>query len=100
MKNQHDLHADQVTYWNGEGGGHWVEEQAQTDVMLAPVLEALLDRIDLRPGESVLDVGCGCGASTIELAKRVGAAGHVTGLDVSAPMLAAGARVERVAQDG
>jgi SAM-dependent methyltransferase len=88
VKDIQTLHADQLEYWNGVGGGHWVDEQAQTDITLQPVLEALLARIELHPGQHVLDVGCGCGATTIALASRVGAAGRVTGLDVSAPMLA------------
>jgi SAM-dependent methyltransferase len=36
----------------------------------------------------VLDIGCGCGAATLDLARAVGPAGHVTALDISAPMLA------------
>ena len=36
----------------------------------------------------MLDIGCGSGATTFELARRVGADGHVTGLDISAPLLA------------
>ncbi|HEY1722501.1 MAG TPA: methyltransferase domain-containing protein [Magnetospirillaceae bacterium] len=88
MKDSQELHADQVKYWNGAGGGHWVDEQAHTDIMLMPVIDALLAAVDVRPGQHVLDVGCGCGATTIELAERVGPSGRVTGLDVSAPMLA------------
>lgn len=88
MKSSSELHTDQVAYWNGEGGSHWVDEQTHTDIMLTPVLDALLARAEIRPGQHVLDVGCGCGATTIELSKRVGASGRVIGLDVSAPMLA------------
>jgi SAM-dependent methyltransferase len=39
-------------------------------------------------GERVVDVGCGCGATTLELARAVGPEGAVLGLDVSEPMLA------------
>jgi ubiquinone/menaquinone biosynthesis C-methylase UbiE len=43
----------------------------------------------------VLDVGCGCVAATLALARAVGPGGHVAALDISAPMLAEGrARAE------
>jgi SAM-dependent methyltransferase len=41
-----------------------------------------------RKGERVVDVGCGCGATTLALAQAVGPTGSVLGVDVSAPMLA------------
>ncbi len=47
---------------------------------------AAIAHAKVQPGENVLDVGCGCGATTLALAAAVGD-GHVTGLDVSAPML-------------
>jgi len=46
----------------------------------------------------VIDVGCGCGATTLELARAVGPSGRVVGLDVSGPMLAlAGERLRAFA---
>lgn len=47
-------------------------------------ISMMLDRIDLRPGWTVLDVGCGPGALTIPLARK---AGSVTALDISPGML-------------
>ena len=41
----------------------------------------------LRPGERILDVGCGCGATTIALAERVAPSGSAFGIDISVPML-------------
>jgi SAM-dependent methyltransferase len=41
----------------------------------------------VRRGEAVLDVGCGCGATTATLGELVGTSGRVVGLDLSAPML-------------
>ena len=88
MKSPSELHEDQIAFWNGPGGARWVAGQARIDVMLAPVLGALLRHAAVRPGDAVLDIGCGSGAATIELARRVGPTGRVVGLDVSAPMLA------------
>src|SRR5688572_18863343 len=43
---------------------------------------------DARPGERVLDVGCGSGATSRTLAERVAPGGEVEGVDISAPLLA------------
>ena len=42
----------------------------------------------LQPGEQVLDVGCGTGTLAIEVARRVGKTGHVTGIDPGAQQIA------------
>jgi len=84
----HEKNADQAAYWNGLGGRHWTDRQELQDVVLGPVSERLFARAEAAAGERVLDIGCGCGATTLELAKRVGPAGRVLGLDLSAPMLA------------
>jgi SAM-dependent methyltransferase len=83
-----DFNREQLEHWNGPGGQRWVSEQDRLDRVLAPLSAAVLAAAAPQPGERVIDVGCGCGASTIELAERVGASGHVLGVDISAPMLA------------
>jgi len=93
----HDRNADQIAYWNGPGGQHWADRQQTQDVLLAPVAEILIDRARPKPGERIIDVGCGCGATTTALAQKVGSAGHVFGVDISAPMLA---RARQVAPAG
>jgi ubiquinone/menaquinone biosynthesis C-methylase UbiE len=82
-----DRNADQIAYWNGPGGRHWTDRQQLQDIVLAPVSEVLIDRARVKTGEAVIDVGCGCGSTSFDLAKRVGAGGHVTGIDISEPML-------------
>src|SRR6267143_3574060 len=93
----HDLNADQIAYWNGPGGQHWTDRQQTQDILLAPVSDILIDRAKPRAGERIVDVGCGCGATTIAFARKVGPSGHVFGIDVSAPMLA---RARQIAPAG
>lgn len=79
--------ADQVEYWNQTAGPAWVRQQRALDAQLAPLGERLLEAAAVAAGASVLDVGCGCGGTSLELARRTGAGGSVLGVDVSAPML-------------
>jgi len=67
------------------------------DVLLAPVSQILIDRTGAKAGERILDVGCGCGATTIALAERVAPSGFVFGIDISVPMLS---RARQVAPQG
>jgi ubiquinone/menaquinone biosynthesis C-methylase UbiE len=72
--------------------------QEQTDAQLGPLGQAVIDVLAPKAGERALDVGCGAGQTLLDLAERVGASGHVVGVDVSAPLVAR-AR-ERVARAG
>lgn len=83
-----DRNSDQVAYWNGPAGERWRARQQDQDTLLAPVADLLLRRAAPSPGEVVIDVGCGCGFTTLELARRVAPGGRVLGVDISAPMLA------------
>lgn len=100
MADAEQFNADQLAFWNGPGGNTWVARQAHTDAILAPVSAALLAFAAPRAGERVLDVGCGCGAVTLELARAVGSGGRVAALDISAPMLAEGQRRAKAADIG
>jgi SAM-dependent methyltransferase len=83
----HEGNADQIAYWNGPAGQRWSARQAAQDVLLAPVSDILLARIAAKPGDRILDVGCGCGGLSIALAAQVAPTGSVLGIDISAPML-------------
>ena len=85
--------AQQIEYWNEQAGRQWVEGKAGIDGLIEPLGLAAIERAAPVPGERVLDVGCGTGQATLELARRVGAQGRVVGVDISAPML------ERARQD-
>jgi len=90
MGNVDQFNADQLAFWNGQGGHTWVARQKHTDTVMQPVADALLAFAAPRSGERVLEIGCGCGATTLELARAVGPGGRVVALDISAPMLAEG----------
>jgi SAM-dependent methyltransferase len=84
----HDKNTDQIAYWNGPNGQRWTDRQAEQDVLLAPVSKALIERAKAKPGDRILDVGCGCGSTSIALARQVAPSGFVLGIDISGPMLA------------
>ncbi len=69
--------------------------QQEIDRRFAPVLEKLLARANLRPGEAVLDLGTGTGSVAIMAAAMIGPTGRITAVDISPEMLArARARIE------
>lgn len=79
--------AQQIEFWNGEAGSHWSERDDQMSGMLRPLGADAIKRAAPQPGEWVLDIGCGCGDTTVELAQAVGSSGGALGVDISAPML-------------
>jgi SAM-dependent methyltransferase len=79
--------AEQREYWNSDESQHWVKHQEVYDQLLERFGARVIEAASLAPGERVLDVGCGCGATTI-LAARATAPGPALGVDLSEPMLA------------
>jgi len=78
---------DQIEYWNSEAGRSWTARQQSWDGVMKPFSDAALIRAAVEPGERVIDIGCGCGATSLQLAELVGPKGKVLGVDVSKPML-------------
>jgi ubiquinone/menaquinone biosynthesis C-methylase UbiE len=82
-----DANAAQIEYWNGQVGDRWAKFQARLDGAMADIASAVYAFAAAKSGERVLDIGCGCGTTTLELAKAVGPSGSVTAIDISHPML-------------
>lgn len=77
----------QIIYWNEVAGPKWVKIGDAMDARLAAINELLLAKADAAPGEAVLDIGSGIGVSALSFADAVTPSGHVTGIDVSVPMI-------------
>lgn len=77
---------NEATYYRD----HWVEVEperlnAYTEMFKwRPEMEPLLAAADLKPGQTVVDYGCGPGGLALELARRAGPSGHVHGVDLNA----------------
>lgn len=80
--------AAQSEYWNSAVGQTWAALQRQLDRQLEPLGKAGIQALAPLSGESILDIGCGAGATSLALAAAVGRTGRVLGVDISEPMLA------------
>jgi SAM-dependent methyltransferase len=81
-----DPNREQIEFWN-RLGQRWAIYQERLDRVWRPLGDTAIEVAAVQPGERVIDVGCGCGATALELAAGVGRTGSVLGIDVSAPML-------------
>lgn len=79
--------ADQIAYWNGQTGRKWAEDQVQMDRMMQAMTDTVVAAAVPQAGESVIDVGCGAGATSLAFADAVGPDGSVLGVDISHPLL-------------
>lgn len=73
--------------WQGPAAERWLQEQVRLDELLRPFGQAALMTLAAASGEWVLDVGCGSGTTSLELAETVGPTGGVYGIDISGPLL-------------
>lgn len=78
---------EQIGYWNAMAGPVWARHQQQLDRQLAPLGAEAMRVLAPASGEHIVDIGCGCGDSALQLAAHVGRGGSVVGVDISEPML-------------
>ena len=95
---------EQAKYW-AERAPSWLAAEAQSELVINGPGTAAMDRLPLAPGQRVVDLGCGSGRTTVELARRVSPGGKAVGVDIAAQMVefarsqAGDAAVEFVAAD-
>jgi len=70
--------------WNAESQARAWPKRERITIAVTPLL---LEALALRPGEKVLDIGCGGGLAAMGAAAAVGASGSVTGFDLSGPLV-------------
>jgi len=88
----------QQDYWNTVASPRWVGHAGAVERRMVAVNDLLMTRAAPRPGEQILEIGCGTGASTLPLAEAVGPRGRVVGAYISEAMLGRGR--QRVAESG
>ncbi|GIL41642.1 class I SAM-dependent methyltransferase [Roseiterribacter gracilis] len=88
----------QALRWREQAGDVWARFYPQIDATFAPFNDALIAAAAPQTNERVLDVGCGCGGTSLALAELVGRQGRVVGLDLSPSQLAI-ARERAAARD-
>jgi SAM-dependent methyltransferase len=87
-----EANAEMRRYWNQVAGPRWVGLGGLVERRNGEVNPLLLRYLRPAPGEQVLEIGCGTGATTVPVAAAVGEAGAVVAADISEPMLAAARR--------
>ncbi|KAE9626451.1 methyltransferase domain-containing protein [Parasedimentitalea maritima] len=78
----------QIEFWNSHSGRRWVAYEDELNLVFQNVNSELIRRSQPAPGETVLDIGCGTGATGRAFSQHLAPGGTVTGLDISAPLLA------------
>ena len=81
-----DINSKQKEFWSGSGGDVWVDKQSEMDIMLNPLGTRAISKLDLSGVTKIIDIGCGCGATTLEIAQQL-ESGEIIGVDISEPML-------------
>lgn len=86
-----EANSEQQQFWDRRAGA-WDRRAEALDAISDDYGRSAMNALAVQPGERVLEVGCGPGTTAVELAGRVGAAGSVTGVDISPGMVEAATR--------
>ena len=88
MDTTQQANADQIALWNTSAARGWIEAQELLDRVLEPFEDLLVEAAADHDARSVLDVGCGTGATTLAIGRLLGTKGTAVGVDISEPMIA------------
>jgi SAM-dependent methyltransferase len=78
--------------WAGPSGERWLANAAKFEQSLRPIGDALLEQAALARGHHVIEIGCGAGSMTLDVAGRVAPGGSVTAVDISPALIAEASR--------
>lgn len=79
------VNTEQAAYWAGRAAS-WASHEAFHELVIGPAGVLAMDRLDPRPGQVIVDLGCGTAKTTVELARRVSPGGQVVGVDIATAM--------------
>ena len=88
VDNAPSIDAEQHELWNTQTADYWVGHKSALDGLLGPLTDLLIEAADLSGAKQVADIGCGTGATALEFASKLGAGGHITGIDISEKLIA------------
>ena len=78
--------AEQAEYWESRASS-WASLESHHEQVIGEAGRMAMDRLDPQPGQLIVDLGCGTGQTTAELARRVGPNGKAIGVDISSALL-------------
>ena len=81
------VNAKQRELWNAQTADYWVRHKSALDKLLQPLTDLLLEAADLSGSEQVADIGCGTGATALQMASALDDGGHVIGIDISRKLI-------------
>jgi SAM-dependent methyltransferase len=74
-------------YWNSRAGEHWASTYERYDDLLGGYGRAAISALDAEADERILDVGCGAGGTTLDVARLLAPRGTIVGIDLSKQMI-------------
>lgn len=78
---------NQEQYWSAEGGDIWLQNLRNFESMIAPIGHVLIEEALTGNHKNIIDIGCGGGVTTFEIAKSIGTGGSIIGVDISQSLI-------------